>query len=296
MNEKQVLEAMGAIDPALIQEASVPVRRREKRGRLRPVWIAAACLCLVLSGTALAAQLPAISQMILRVLPGGEESGYTVAGGTAYFPMDSLSEELCALAEGHPGEVVGRSFATWEELEAFIGRNLQDNPVLEAAQVGKQTRIEGAMGPYVARISGDAGGLRTVWLSGGYYLHGEPDSDGGLGGTVSILVQGALYTERMEGADDWEYQEGRFYVEGTELEREGYVTPGGLEAELLQIQRPEGKEIEIDGEMVAVKSGTDYVALFSLNGVRYTVQAECDDDPALAFSTLKEVLDGFVVE
>lgn len=48
--------------------------------------------------------------------------------------------------------------------------------------------------------------------------------------------------------------------------------------------------------MVAVKSGTDYVALFSLNGVRYTVQAECDDDPALAFFTLKEVLDGFVVE
>ena len=289
MNEKQILEAMGTMDPALIEEASAPDRRRERRWK--PVWIAAACLCLAISGTALAAQLPAISRMLLRVFPGGEESGYTVTGGTAYFPADSLSKEINALAKEHPGEVVGKSFGTWEEMEEFIGWNLQDNPVLEAAPAGRQTRIDGAMGHYVARVSADDQGLRTVWFFGGYHLHGEPESHG-----VSVMVQGALCTERTEGSESLEYEESRFYAEGTELARENYVTPGGLEAELLQIQRPEGKELEIDGKTVAVKSGTDYVALFSLNGIRYTVGAECGDNPTLALSTLKEVLDGFVVE
>lgn len=290
MSEEKVLEAMEYIDAALVQEASAPAPGKKRK--FKHIWIAA-CLCLLVSGTAFAAQIAGIPQLILQVFSRGEGSHYTVAGGAAFFPAESLSEEIRALAEEYPEGSVGKAFNTWEEMEGFIGVNLQDNPVLESASAGKGTKINNVMGKYVANILTNAQGLESVWFFGGYYLHGNGDVQD----AVSIMVQGALCTEQVENQ---EYGEGRFYQEGTRLTQESYTAPSGLKAEIIQVERPERGGIEINEtgseRVVTVEPCTDYIALFSLNGIRYTLRAEYDKNPELALSTLKEVLDGFVVE
>ena len=104
MDKEKIMEAMAHIDPALVEEADRPAPRRA--GWSRPALIAA-CLCLILAGTAAAAaggagmrviRLFSSEKSLVKYGYNDSHSGYEIVGGAAYIPADSLSDEINQLA------------------------------------------------------------------------------------------------------------------------------------------------------------------------------------------------------
>lgn len=286
MNKERIMEAMDYIDPALIEAAdrTISTAKRSRR-ELSRIAVIAACLCLVLAGTAVAAELSGVR--VTEFYPGpasdnegyeaAEKAGYMMEGGVAYFQLDSFSEEIKSLALEYPHGQVAKSFASWDDAEAFIGMNLQDNPLLDAADPGipmavGNLPILGARTNILLQATCDET-LSAIYLRGNYDLDGVE---------VQLVVE--IYTEQemqyfSEGCTP---QTGRFYPEGTAVAQSvTYTAPSGLEASALLVERND-KDVEC-------------IALFEISGVRFTLSARCEDT-ALAQETLFEVLDGFVYE
>lgn len=267
MKMEHIMDAMDYIDPALIAAADAPAPRRNKTRWLRPALIAA-CLCLALAGTAFAAQ-----RLGVRIVDGGGEERPDVwlEGGIAYYPVDGLSDELRALENEH----TYRSFDSWQEAEAFIGADLMNNPVLDASPatnfsvryVEEENGID-ICGRFLVSTSV---GLDYVRLDGCYEM-----------GDVDLTVEAQLYTDRMtDKAPDWDE---RFYglkfSEGTQTSLEPYTASNGLEAQILEIDRPHKDTC---------------LAACSLNGIPFIVKAHSDNSLEEAREALYQVLDGFVL-
>lgn len=322
MNKDKILSAMDHIDPALVEEADRAAPARRRIGWSRPGLIAA-CLCLVLAGTAVAAA--GISKV--RVAKWfdnvkyfdfiGDDrlySGFRIVGGVAYIPAGSLSREVNRLAEEHPRESFSQAFDDWEEIEEFIGRNLADNPVLESAQKGAAGLMQSGRSVPVSSSGTHcwlevAGGdkLNTVEAEAGYYLHVEPEESDGTyvrKNRVEIVLNTKLFTDNYrdtkQGQDEDDInRRGELYPAGTEITQEDYVTPTGLETAIFHItpqERTAYRWVVMKGYDFVPVEPTTYSAYFSLNGVRFNLTAAHDTDAALALETLKEVLDAFVTE
>lgn len=286
MDKEKILEAMAHIDPALVEEADRPAARwLEWR---RPALIAA-CLCLILAGTAVAAGIPGIR--VSRIFDGEKPaaefghdtsySGYEIVGGMACIPADSLSEEVNRLALEHPRETTFKAFARWEFAEEFIGRNLLDNPLFDEAPNGtRYTDVtETEWGSCLLMVDASAEGLTSVNAITSYRIG---RSDGGKGPVeleVCAELCTDLYAKLKEGQpEDEATWRKRYFPDGGEIEQENYVTPDGLEAVIFQIEtRP-----------------ASYAASFSLNGVRFEITASHMDD-VYALETLKAALDACTV-
>ena len=106
------------------QKEHNPAKRRGVRP-LRAGLIAAA-LCLALVGTAMAANPEAVDWLIARLTVQVEDDGYHVGGGQmTKYPLDEFSPALIGASEGRDGPgVVQLSFDTWEEVRAFIGKDV----------------------------------------------------------------------------------------------------------------------------------------------------------------------------
>lgn len=239
--------------------------RSVNRRKIPAAALAAACLCLVLAGTALAAQYFGV-----RIVDGagGDDADVWMQGGIAYYPVDRLSDELKALEN----EDTCRSFGSWQEVEDFIGVDLMNNPVLDASPARSYSRTV-TWGKH--RVSGEflvstSVGLDDIRAQGCYEM-----------GDVNIDVEGFLYTERKtEKAADWDE---RFYgigfAEDTQTSRESYTAPNGLEAQVMAVERPSGHDT--------------YIAAFSLNGVPFIVKAHSHNSLEEAQAALYQVLGGF---
>lgn len=322
MNKEKILSAMDHIDPALVEEADRAAPARRRIGWSRPGLIAA-CLCLVLAGTAVAAA--GISKVRVSkwfdnvryfdfVGDGRLYDGFEVVGGVAYIPASSLSREVNQLAEEHPRESFFQAFDDWEEIEEFIGRDLADNPVLESAQKGAAGLMPSGQSVPVSSSGthcwlGVAGGdkLNAVEAEAGYYLHVEPEESDGTyvrKNRVEIVLNAHLLTDNFReskpGQDEDDISSsGEFYPAGTQITLENYVTPSGLETEIFCItpqERTAFRWVVMKGYDFVPVEPTTYSAYFSLNGARFHLEAAHDTDAALALETLKEVLDGFVTE
>lgn len=120
MKQEHMMEAMNHIDPALVEGAD-RCGGEARRGKWRKPALIAACLCLALAGTALAAELAGVR--IAWTGPDSEdwlkENGvaYTVENELAYFPLDSFSEEITALSSEVQDKTVSWPFASWDALE-----------------------------------------------------------------------------------------------------------------------------------------------------------------------------------
>ncbi len=105
------------------QQGQKPAKRRSVRP-LRAGLIAAA-LCLALAGTAVAANPEVVSQLIARLTVQVEDDGYYVGGALmTKYPLDEFSPALNEASEGRDGPVVQLCFATWDEVRAFIGKDI----------------------------------------------------------------------------------------------------------------------------------------------------------------------------
>ena len=88
MNGRDIYLALGGVDEALVAEAAEPPRRR--RRPLGRVLLAAACVCVLLGATALAAEtLWGVG--VTDIFVGKEESGYRVLGAVQPVPEEAFS-------------------------------------------------------------------------------------------------------------------------------------------------------------------------------------------------------------
>lgn len=317
MNKEKILDAMNYLDPALVEAAdrSAPETRRVRWHR--PAVIAA-CLCLVLAGTAVAAELSGLRvveffQKELRSInPGWEEevySGYTVAGEARYFPISELSEEVAEI-DREITQPTCRSFSSWAQMEEFLGIKLMENPLLEDAPSGGRfdLGIPGGKGKYVLNFGGwYENCVIGVHAYGSFLLHGTKFRDHWEGG-VQVSVEASLLTEHAAEIEGYDLsQDSHYYPEKVELTQSEYVTPGGLAVTIFRADFPYEETIQTDlktgeTEPYTQQPWTRYDARFVLNGIMYSVEVSDlsnyagNEDSETVWDTLLEVLDGFVVE
>lgn len=271
------------------QREQGPVKRRSVRP-LRAGLIAAAA-CAALLGTAGAAQFFGM-RVDLQSNPDHPGDNYTVTGGVAFFPVDSFSQEVHDLAA--PSGMTGKNFASWAELEEFLGRELPSSTALEAARPGPYAKVSGSpKGTHILLTAYTADqGLATIGAEGSYLLDG-----------VWIQQSARIYTDKMEqnyqeyGTEGEKFEGGvvMLYEEGSVMTEETYTTPGGLSAAIVCVAPPAD----------SVRPITEYNAHFSMGGIQYRVGASTHivgmtaadamaaDDPAHTLAVLKQVLDGF---
>ena len=295
MKQEQIMDAMNYIDPALVEAADCcgpEVRRKKWR---KPVLIAA-CLCLALAGTALAAELAGVR--ISWTGPDSEEwlkendVAYTVENRLAYFPLDSFSAEITTLSSEVQNKTVSWPFVSWDELEEYLGRNVLDNTVLDEAARGPDITFQGSRGKrtnilLMAHFNDQ--GLACITANSNHLIDG-----------IQIGAGVQLYTELMQTPVEARGGQDPGIVTANEGEEfsfaEVYTTPNGVEATITQ---------KTDASR-GIRETYAYYAHFNVNGVGFYVTAECypvdytpetlPDDPAYTLSVLKEVLDGFVFE
>ena len=136
MTEHKIREAMGYLEPTLVQEASQPVAH--KRKRLRPMLVAAclAALCAIsvaAVSSGLLVQFYHNGNLPAHIAAEKVDAYYDVTGNDKVTP-DRFSEELLArAAEQGPGSKV-YPFETLEEMEAFLSYTFPENVILRDAR------------------------------------------------------------------------------------------------------------------------------------------------------------------
>lgn len=121
MNGQDLYKALSYVDPAMVEQAVSPSRRRHWR---RGVLIAA-CLCLLLTGTALAL----LRGVEIHVLdPQGRETdaqapthAYQAVSQVELTPLDSLSSQ--AREDGAAGRT-SHAFDSWDHAMDYLGLDL----------------------------------------------------------------------------------------------------------------------------------------------------------------------------
>lgn len=313
MDKDKIMDAMEYIDPALIEaagrEASAAKRGRKGWGRLAVI---AACLCAVLAGTAVAAELSGVrvvdffNHEARSVNPGWEPeiySGYAVENDVNYFPIGALSPEIAEI-DRTAERTVCRSFSSWENLEEFVGLDIMANAVLEEAPagVGVDLGIEGGRGRYVACVNAYKGeGVFRVSANGSFRLHGRRTYSGGWAEGISVEVEAEVFTERESKWGPGEYS-AIYYGNDTEVSSEEYVTASGITVQLFRAYTPEYDTVAVDmqtGEEspYTVPPTVRYDARFILKGIPFRVSAyRRIEEEALLRETILEVLDGFACQ
>lgn len=277
-NDLRMMEAMSFVSPGLVERAEAEPAQKRRRP-LRAAAIAA-CLCLSLAGTAMAGEA-LLGVRVFGFFTGLRDdhtarsySGFTIKGGITYLPVESLSDEARARAAEAPQTSQLLPFPSWEEAEDYFGLELQNNAVLEQARLLSRHYSQGwgRSYPCTAWLASDAEGLTAIDLSALYELENS----------VRVEVNAMVYTERMDyGETPWRTN---FYPDGSDFTLEDYTAPGGLEASILEIALPPDE---------SAPAHRYYTAVFTLNGARFQVKADCAADPAQALASLKEVLDAF---
>lgn len=289
MNQDQIMEVMNYIDPALIESADVPESAVRRVKWPLPTLIAA-CLCLVLAGTAVAVNSSRVQLIWLdsdseEKAEMGDDIVYAVKGGITYYSLDRFSEEATAPELRKTG--VSKSFKAWDELEEYLGVDIYDNPLLDTASRGvslvdlymKETPTN------ILLVNGySSDGLCSIQADNSYVLDGI---------CVNTSVQ--IYTEAMQS----EVEESEIIPSGMTggenikvSMKELYTTPGGLEITITQ------RDIDFSGKPLK-----EYWAYFSKNGILFYISAKrmhlnyAPEDIAEVsdhtLTVLKEVLDAF---
>lgn len=266
MKKEHIMDAMGYIDPALVAAADAPAARGRK-GWAR-YGLIAACLCLALVGTAAAVDIIGV-RIDWKVPAFWSEDGYSaygVKGGIVPIPADDFPQAVRDLAE----EGRRKYFSSWDEMEQFLGRDLVDNPVLDALRPGNEN-------PGHISLFATAGeqGLCSI----------VADDIRVLDDHVLIVRKAQLYTENFgdgnfEGALHW-----AGYWEGSQVAQTEYTTSNGLRAVIVDAVS------DASGEGTARCSN----AYFSFNGVLYSIEVSNTIGEEDTLTVLKRLLDGFVI-
>lgn len=280
------LEVMNHIDPALVEEVELSEPPKRQRPRFRAA-VLAACLCLALVGTGAAAVANGwikLSELTSRQINRRDGTMLSIAtvkvitdGGKSYVPWESFSPQC----RDYPGSFLGlpqyKGFDTWEELEAFLGLNIMDNPVLDQAKpaihenkssLGGRTET----GSCFAGFQGTIEEPERIVLSAVYQfeiLDGIP-----LYLSLSTTIQITPYESEDQIAGSTIYQSNG--KEMIELTTEEHVTPSGQET------------VIITSNMGSIET---YI---QINGTIFRICSHCDSEHMEeGLRTVREVLDAF---
>ena len=266
MNKEQIMEAMNHIDPALIEAAdrSTSTTKRTRRGWIRPAVIAA-CLCLVLAGTAAAhtwiAGFNAADFFTDEIYENKSYQGYTLWGGRKFFPLDELSQRALDTAAENPCAAIALEVSNLDRLEAFSGLELPES--LELDNMVRRS--------FKAAMSCDQEGPTciTYWES----FRGKEDL------TLQMEVKVAIYTERMY-SPDLELSTGYFIPSEYTVETEEYTTANGQTALLTHFYK-----------FMASSSEDGYYADFVSDGLIYHLTASCPGKSEQALLTIQQAIE-----
>lgn len=285
---------MNGIDPELVEEADLPSKRRHVR--FRPALLAAACLALLLIGTAVAAgsseALPGFLSFF-RSQPHPSQSGYTSDGWQISITGDKIPlAEFSQEVQTQPTGLVSRtmmSVDSWEEAEEFAGRDLMDNPVLERAKIRARYGFNDENGEFVpcnVLVSRSWMEDRLSFLSVNTSYDVTLSENDPI---TAIHVDVTFHTEAGSGSNGWTH----YMQEGTRFDTSTYTTPSGLTATILTATQ------------IKEEARTDYHAYFIYNGGVWHLAAHCSEDELQelldqelterrqAYLVLKETLDAF---
>lgn len=279
------LEVMSHIDPALVEEVEL-LKPRRRTFRFRAAVIAA-CLCLALVGTGMAAVANGwirVSNVFQAQRPDSVNNdiksvaSVTVkVGGLTYIPWENFSQQAHDFVNSFMGLPGYKGFDSWKEAEEFLGLNIADNPVLETANPS-EFYIEYARGTTdshncIVGFDGRTDSPSLVTLSANYKIERET---GGNDLSLSVYASfGTVPPETDEKDADFTF------VNCEDVQIENYCTPSGVQAVI----------------MTAYNYQFDYTtcrASFQVNGIRFILHVfDFDNIPEQTVATVKEVLDAF---
>ncbi len=271
MKKEQVFELMDAIPPDLIEEAGLQAPARRRFPKAVRAGLIAACLCLALLGTAAAANPEAVAALIGRLTvsihPSPENPGYSVTGGPmAKYPLSAFSPALNAASEGRDGPVVSLTFDTWDEVRAFLGRDI----------------------PCVWPEEWDTGWFQVLLFHTGSEVLWGVDVY-----SVDISRQAEVYAEiRTELWTGENASTGLGALDDSSITQlPSYSMPNGSVAELVQVTDPE--TVYLDGTPTGVRPQACH-GYFMREGILYDVTAHSPVPPQESpEAQLKTVLDAF---
>lgn len=276
-----MMEAVGLVDPALVEQAAGPARRHSTRRPLRTGLIAA-CLCAALLGSAWAANqiggfrslkffedllLPAELSDDGEALGEAHYDGYTLEGGIDFLALEDLPQEALDMAAEHPASTVGLDLTSWEEAEAYFGLELPENAYLQ----------EQLQSGFRAALSSDSEGPTALEWTAEYLDSG-----------VRLEVWVTAYTQRME-LPDHPVSQSHLLPSDTQYTTEEHTAPNGLSAVMTTVEQgPEDPYYDKWGARM-------FRADFALGGVWYRVDAYDRAEPQRAREALEELLNGFML-
>ena len=288
---RSAMEKIKLSDESREQILSALDQPRRTAHRSQPLRVAAiaACVCLLLAGTALAAGgltgLVDISFFTDRPSysddMGDSVNGYDVDyEETGRFPLASFSEEIRADAaatytgvEDLPHGSAAIAFNTWEQAEEYVGFDLMENSVLDSAlphEFGLDSPDN--MTHCAVTLSYYEGNLTSASVLAHFIPRWLPD-----GSPIYIIVRASAYTDKTSA----EFAPGGWsisYPDDAEFTQEEYITESGIQAAIVKVVRDLPHKA--------------YHAHFTLNGVQFSIRSDCvDEEEALA--ELKAVLEAF---
>lgn len=295
MDKNTIMEAMEQIDPKLIEEADRGVT--SGRSVFKKGMLIAACLCLLLI-TAIAAGVsfatPEVnyhddhhtSDTTGDVMDGFEPVLVKPAETSTKVSLNCFNEAFLQDVANKPENQMFFHFYfnAWPELEEYIGFNMFDNSVLDEAEpwfyVDGDTKTFGAL-----QCTSIDGVLTSARARARYSVNYTelPSDDPNIikcSAPVGIFVEAAVFTEHSPIAEG-EMFPAYFYPDGTNFTEQMYTSPNGYSFRIIRVERP-------DSELVT------FYGLLCLNNVYITVESTFIYEE-VALSTLKEVLDGFVI-
>lgn len=267
MKGQDLYEALGRVDPAMLEAAAETPRQR--RAWRRPAVIAA-CAALLLAGTALAVfrgveihmldvEDPETYTSSRGTVPSGADAVFQVAGQVEDTPLEAFSDQLLedAAAAAEDPYRRYRTFDTWEEAVDYVG-----------------VEVSGPAGETSVALTLEDGQLAEVNLCAGGRSAGFDVEEG-----LVVSYQASLYTEHCteDRGDRYFF---RNTVEGGMEQAQGTVSLNSEETAPIISQEVEGY-----GGMVCGFLSRGQV-LYSINILHLPGQAE------LARETLETILNG----
>lgn len=295
MDKNTIMDAMEHIDPKLIEDADCRIKSGRKI--VSKGLLIAACVCLLVT-TAIAAGVffgtpevnyhddHHISDETGELMDGFEPVLVKPTGTSTKVSLDYFSDTLLNDVANKPEDqaFLYFYFDTWSEMEEYIGFNMFDNPVLDDAEPGFYVEVDtetfGAL--HCTAIDGILTCARARARYNMNYTEVPSDYPNIIKCTapVGVFVEAAVFTEHSPIAEEQMFPS-YYYADGTNFTEELYTSPNGYSFRIIRVERP-------DSELVT------FYGLLCLNNVYITVESTFIYED-VALSTLKEVLDGFVM-
>ncbi len=295
MDKNTILEAMEHIDHKLIQEAD-RVAGVRRVGFKRCVLIAASISAFLLTYALATGVLFASPDINIRNDSGSDGNG---VGLVPEFDTGSESTKvstklfsdvfLTAVANTPEGERFNYCFDAWSEMEEYIGYNIFDNPVLDKANPSKSIYGFGTDRfdtHGILHCFSKDGKPTGIDISVSYNMN-PTEVESIVSASeyttytywVSVHINASVFTDKS--SIDGGFSSYNF-PDGSELTEETYVSANGRTFTIVRVLVPEST------------CPTFYSFLY-LDHAYITVMTSFYQDETLALSTMKEILDGFVI-